>query len=449
MFCNTWNVKKATNIAILLLFSESLCHAQIRGGSHEEHMHHKKDNAMTMYHQNDNIFASQRHLHTGMHGKGKNWFLLSHGHHSHDGHDHGTRKKMKNNSERTKIPTIGKMSRKADMSPISNTHHDFHNRIIGGVSADADEFKFFASLDIGCGGSLIAPDFILTAAHCAGNINEVRIGSNEISTGGTVNSVVTECMHPNYDSFTTTNDFMLLKLSTPVDTNTYPIVKLNSDMAVPRVDQLLTVIGFGATSEGGSGSDSLLKVEVPANSHEECNRQYGGSIVEEVMFCAGFASGGKDSCQGDSGGPIVEVVYGVPTQIGVVSFGEGCARPDRSGVYSRVSGAYDWIQSTMVKLNQGDMSGCLGDSIGGSDDDSFPTLAPVPGLEPTVPISAPVPISSSFSPFAVSPTTDDDATSTDDDATPTDDDATPTDDNATPTDDNATSTDDDIIFWNL
>jgi trypsin len=327
----------------------------------------------------------------------------------------------------------GNSQRKTTLLQTSNVatsnHHEFQNRIVGGVPADTDEYKFFASLDIGCGGSLIAPNFILTAAHCAGRINEVRIGSNEISTGGTVNSVVTECMHPNYDTIATTNDFMLLKLSTPVDTNTYPIVQLNSDMAVPQVDQLLTVIGFGATSEGGSGSSSLLKVEVPVNSHEECIRQYGDVIEEEVMFCAGFASGGKDSCQGDSGGPIFEVLEGIPVQVGVVSFGEGCARPDRSGVYSRVSGAYDWIQSTMTKLDQGDTSGCLGGSIGGSDNDSFPTQAPVlgptvfeptSGSEPTVPIAAPVPIYSppiaySFSPFSLTRETEDDDTSTDDD----------------------------------
>ena len=80
------------------------------------------------------------------------------------------------------------------------------------------------------------------------------------------------------------------------------------------------------------------------------------------MFCAGFPSGGKDACYGDSGGPIFEVRDGQPVQVGVISSGYGCARPDFSGVYSRVSGAYDWIQDTMKKLNQGDTSGCGGGS---------------------------------------------------------------------------------------
>ena len=157
----------------------------------------------------------------------------------------------------------------------SRTLHEFQNRIVGGIPAVADEFKFFAWLYV-CGGSLIAPNIILTSAQCAGYLKRVRIGSNEVDSGGSVNSVVTECMHPDYNRLTYENDFMLVKLKNPVDTNTYPTVQLNKDTNVPQVDQLLTVIGFGYTSEEGSLSSTLLKVEVPANSHQECNRQYNG-----------------------------------------------------------------------------------------------------------------------------------------------------------------------------
>jgi hypothetical protein len=253
-------------------------------------------------------------------------------------------------------------SRNSDNQQIDNLPmlRDFQNRIIGGTPAGINEFKFFASLSIGCGGSLIAPGIVLTAAHCAGNILTARIGSNVVNSGGVVKNVMTQCVHPNYDPMTVANDYMLLKLDSPVDINQYPLIQLNNNKAVPQTNQILTVIGFGATSEGGFGSNTLLKVNVPANSHQQCNQQYGGGIVESVMFCAGMISGGKDSCQGDSGGPIFEVRGGKVIQVGVVSFGEGCARPNRSGVYSRVSGAYDWIQTTMAKLNNGDTSGCRG-----------------------------------------------------------------------------------------
>jgi trypsin len=250
-----------------------------------------------------------------------------------------------------------KLNRRIDNSQFLRS---FQNRIVGGTTAAKNEFKFIASLNVGCGGSLIAPNIILTAAHCAGNIKTVRIGSNKANSGGVIKSVTTECMHPNYQSSTTANDYLLLKLQSPVDTTQYPPIQLNNNNAIPQVNQMLTVIGYGATSEGGSGSNTLLKVNVPANSHQQCNKQYGGSIVESVMFCAGNTSGGKDSCQGDSGGPIFEVRSGKAVQVGVVSFGEGCARPNRSGVYSRVSGAFDWIQTTMTKLNSGDTSGCRG-----------------------------------------------------------------------------------------
>ena len=338
-----------------------------------------------------------------------------------------------------------------DNSPFIRS---FENRIVGGTPAGSNEFKFIASLNVGCGGSLIAPGIILTAAHCAGNIRTARIGSNKANSGGVVKSVITECMHPNYQSSTTTNDYLLLKLDSPVDINQFPPIQLNNNKAVPQTNQILTVIGYGATSEGGSGSNTLLKVAVPANSHQQCNQQYGGSIVENVMFCAGEKSGGKDSCQGDSGGPIFEIRGGKAVQLGVVSFGEGCARPNRSGVYSRVSGAYDWIQTTMVKLNNGDTSGCRGGkpSSPTKSPAKTPTKRPVktptkkpfrvptkrptesPTEEPVAPVSPPssptVPSSpnapssptSMGTPSVASPTGDDDSGNDDGDSSGSDDD---------------------------
>jgi trypsin len=368
-------------IAILLLISACLGRAQIRGSPHEGHFQHKNRNAMKMMKHHKTFHYVEAQWNPNMQVESQGGSLVRLGNNLMGGKGGmmrypskaATRAYIEENTFR------GSPWLQTSQVTTSSTRHEFQNRIVGGVTADTDAYKFFASLDIGCGGSLIAPNFVLTAAHCAGSINTVRIGSNEVNSEGSLNSVVTECVHPDYEPSTTTNDYMLLKLQSPVDTNTYPTIELNNDNSVPQVDQLLTVIGFGATSEGGSGSTALQQVEVPVDSHEVCNEQYGGNIVQEVMFCAGFTSGGKDSCQGDSGGPIFEVRDGQPVQVGVVSFGEGCARPNKSGVYARVSGAYDWIQSTMKKLNEGDTSGCSGGSIGGSDDDSFPTQAPVQG----------------------------------------------------------------------
>merc|ERR1719379_2882096 len=112
---------------------------------------------------------------------------------------------------------------------------------------------------------------------------------------------------------------------------------------------MLTVIGFGSTSEGGPGSNRLQKVAVPTNSNQQCQSQYNG-IDERIHLCAGFLEGGKDSCQGDSGGPIFRTQGSKRVQVGVVSYGEGCARPNFSGVYARVSGVYSWIQSQVCEL---------------------------------------------------------------------------------------------------
>ena len=113
--------------------------------------------------------------------------------------------------------------------------------------------------------------------------------------------------------------------------------------------KLLTVTGWGATTEGGFGSNSLKKVVVPTILEEECNAStsYAGA-VKPGMFCAGI--GGKDSCQGDSGGPIVSGrVTSEMVQLGVVSWGYGCARPNYPGVYADVSAYIDWIEGELER----------------------------------------------------------------------------------------------------
>lgn len=191
--------------------------------------------------------------------------------------------------------------------------------------------------------------------------------------------VIAKRPHPKYSEAgeSLDYDFLIMMLDRPVDTTKYPVVQLNSNAAEPRDNEMLTVVGFGATSEGGEGSNILQKLQVPANPHSVCAQQYGG-VQRDIHLCAGFTAGGKDSCQGDSGGPIVEMQGSTPVQVGVVSYGEGCARPNKSGVYARVSGAYEWIQTTMKDLNN--------NSGGGGDDDPNPIS---PTSAPAAPVSTP------------------------------------------------------------
>ena len=127
------------------------------------------------------------------------------------------------------------------------------------------------------------------------------------------------------------------------------IPRADASMTVP-VGQPLEVTGWGAMSEGGEGSRMLQKVEVPHVDTAVCDAEesYKGKITAG-MLCAGYAKGAKDACQGDSGGPLVWHKAGAGNfLVGVVSWGEGCARESKYGVYTRVTAYADWIDQTMA-----------------------------------------------------------------------------------------------------
>jgi trypsin len=98
----------------------------------------------------------------------------------------------------------------------------------------------------------------------------------------------------------------------------------------------------GDTSENGSGSTRLLKVDVPVVARATCRNNYSATAITDRMFCAGVSAGGKDSCQGDSGGPIVSSSR---VLLGIVSWGDGCARPGKPGVYASVGALRSFINS--------------------------------------------------------------------------------------------------------
>jgi secreted trypsin-like serine protease len=211
---------------------------------------------------------------------------------------------------------------------------------------------------------LLSSDIILSAAHCYGvSTNQVVIGSsrrNGFSGRGVSRTVLDREKHPLYDDSTVNYDYLVMKLNAPVDLKP---VELNDDMDSPLNNEALTVIGYGATSEGGSGTNVLQEATVNYIPTSTCNVNYSGEINDATMMCGGVG-GGIDSCQGDSGGPIF-IESGADTfkQVGIVSWGYGCARPEYPGVYSRVSGEVDWIKSKICQLSDFPPDYC--DNLGG------------------------------------------------------------------------------------
>ncbi|GAK15927.1 putative trypsin [Vibrio sp. JCM 19053] len=155
-------------------------------------------------------------------------------------------------------------------------------------------------------------------------------------------------MHPAYRRATLSHDLAVLKLdSVPQGVSSVEIAN-GSLTQYASIGDWLSVAGLGRTSEGGSSPSRLQEVDVPLVSDMTC-RQAGGNYttVGEVSFCAGIPQGGIDSCQGDSGGPIVINRSGVITQLGVVSWGIGCARPGMYGVYSDIAAMRNFVDGVI------------------------------------------------------------------------------------------------------
>jgi len=205
-----------------------------------------------------------------------------------------------------------------------------------------------------CGGTLIGPNHVLTAAHCMGYDFEIIVGEHDINSqeDGTRHTVCGTTSHPNYNSGTTNYDFAIVRLAEPVQlgVRAMPACLADSSMGDEALGgQTVTVSGWGTTSSGGSQATVLQSVNVPAMTNAECrDTSYGENQITDAMLCAGQAEGGIDSCQGDSGGPLTYTTGGKTYLVGVVSWGIGCASPGFPGVYARVTHVRDWIDQQMA-----------------------------------------------------------------------------------------------------
>jgi trypsin len=233
-------------------------------------------------------------------------------------------------------------------------------RIIGGTVSEKDRYGYQVGLMIDtwdrafCGGTLISKDWVLSAAHCGGYATRVQIGRHNYTDDTEEYEeirVLKEINHPEYNRFSNDYDFMLLQLENPSNYTPVKLAKDDTDESKMKRQDPLTTIGWGVTSVGGTLSDILLEVEVGYFPNLLCSVPYmimGG--ITRSMLCARAYK--KDACQGDSGGPLVERGEDASSdvQVGIVSWGIGCAFLLFPGVYSRVSEGISFIETYVTDL---------------------------------------------------------------------------------------------------
>uniref|UniRef100_W5KUB8 ST14 transmembrane serine protease matriptase n=1 Tax=Astyanax mexicanus TaxID=7994 RepID=W5KUB8_ASTMX len=237
-----------------------------------------------------------------------------------------------------------------------------HNRIVGGQNADVGEWPWQVSLHYStnghtCGASIISNRWLLSAAHCfASGDPSYHEVSNWLTYSGMqdqerddsnvqVREVQTIITHQDYNQLTQDNDIALLELKEPlVFSNTIHPICLPASSHVFPAGMPCWVTGWGALREGGRASRVLQKAEVKIINDTVCDDVTEGQVTSR-MLCSGFLAGGVDACQGDSGGPLVCLSEAnIWFQCGIVSWGEGCARRNKPGVYTRLTKFRYWIR---------------------------------------------------------------------------------------------------------
>lgn len=245
--------------------------------------------------------------------------------------------------------------------------------IVGGQPAPARAFPWQVSLGVSwmadpymshfCGGSVYSQTWIITAGHCVVDTNPANVvitaGTNRLTTGSIRRNVKRIIVHKQFVEHrdgSYEHDIALVELfdPLPMGSRIKAIEPLTPDIEsrVLIEGALLTVTGWGATVLAGTSVRELRFLDaLPLVLRPSCNepRSYDGRVTDN-MICAGFESGGQDACDGDSGGPLVTVSGKTPKLAGLVSWGDGCGKPHKFGVYTRVANYVDWVSTCVANL---------------------------------------------------------------------------------------------------
>ncbi|MER6028157.1 serine protease [Streptomyces sp. NPDC001851] len=239
--------------------------------------------------------------------------------------------------------------------------------VVGGFSIDVTQAPWTVALSSRdrfggtragqfCGGVAVARTTVLTAAHCMGEdvlgappgrVRDLKVIASRtdlLSDGGQEIAVRDVRINPGYDSETHAGDFAVLTLAKELPQSAVVAMASAGDPAyAPGTEALVS--GWGDITGSGAYPHTLHAARVRVLADDLCTRAYpggpDGTYRPDSMLCAGEPAGGPDACQGDSGGPLVAE----GRLIGLVSWGSGCGRPGKPGVYARMSDVVQGVRA--------------------------------------------------------------------------------------------------------